>query len=81
MKENIWKLRLRDSRNGPNAIGETPYNTERGFVFALQTAWRNFASDISATLPTGEVLDDVTLRRRYLLSDCGDWISYESRSS
>lgn len=61
-----WRLRYRDERNGPiGLIGEQVYDKESAFIFNLQTAWRNFASNISATLPTGEVLDDAALRRRY----------------
>jgi hypothetical protein len=61
-----WKLHYRNERNGPiGLIGEQVYDNERAFKFALQTAWRNFASDISAILPTGEALDDAALRRCY----------------
>lgn len=62
----LWRLRYRDQRNGPVGLtGEQSFADEAGFKFALRTAWRNFASDISATLDTGEVLDDAALRRRY----------------
>jgi hypothetical protein len=45
--------------------GEQILATEAGFIFALETAWRAFATDISATLPDGTVLADAALRARY----------------
>jgi hypothetical protein len=66
MEEKIWKLRCRVPGAGPQGRdGEQTFTSERGLIFAVQTAWRAFATDISATLPDGQVLDDAGLRARY----------------
>jgi hypothetical protein len=67
MDERIWKLRSKIPGVGPpeRGPGEQVFTTEAGFIFGLQTAWRAFATDISATLPNGTVLDDAALRGRY----------------
>ena len=63
MTEKIWKLRSK--ARGVPGVGERTYTNEAGFIAGLQDAWRAFGSDISATLPTGEVLTDAALKDRY----------------
>jgi hypothetical protein len=63
MTENLWKLRSKT--RGTPGVGEQTYTSEAGFIFALETARRAFATDMSATLPDGTTLDGAALMLRY----------------
>jgi hypothetical protein len=63
MEEKFWKLRYRTAGHGPN--GEQTFHTESGFKLALQTAYRNLATDLVGTPPDGHALSEAVLRKRY----------------
>jgi hypothetical protein len=65
MDERPWKLRYRTRGNGPDSIGEHTFQNEGGFKLGLQTAYRNFASDMVGTFPDGRVIGEAALRNRY----------------
>jgi hypothetical protein len=64
MDERFWKLRWRTPKD-PDLIGERTFESEAGLILALQTAYRNSATDLVATSPDGRVLTEAVLRRRY----------------
>ena len=64
-EEKTWKLRYKGRQQPGESAGEHTYETEVAFISALNDARRNFATDISATLPDGTVLNETELKRRY----------------
>jgi hypothetical protein len=67
MDEELWTLRFRTHGQGPSGAGARTFSTEATFILALQAAYRDFATDLVATLPDGQVLMEAALRRRYPL--------------
>lgn len=60
-----WKLQYRPRGRGPNTGGEQIYFSEEDFLRALQTAYHNFPTELSATLPDGSRLAETELRQRF----------------
>jgi hypothetical protein len=60
-----WKLHYRPLGRGPHEGGQQVFLSETDFLYALQTAYRNFGTDLAATLPDGTNLTDDELRKRY----------------
>ena len=60
-----WKLHSRPLGRGPHEGGQQVFLDEKDFLQALQTAYRNFGTDLAATLPDGSNLTDAELRKRY----------------
>jgi len=61
----FWKLHYRPLGRGPQKVGEQIFLAEVDLVQALQSAYRNFGTDLAVTLPDGTSLSDVELRERY----------------
>jgi hypothetical protein len=60
----LWTLRYKTPGQLAH-VGERTFPTENTFILALQTAYREDATDIVATLPDGQVLTENAVRRRY----------------
>lgn len=60
-----WKLSYRALGRGPHETIEQIYASEADFLGALKTAYRNFRTAMSATLPDGTQLTEAALRRRF----------------
>ncbi len=60
-----WKLHSRPLGRGPHEAGEQVFLAEADFLRALQTAYRNFGTNLVATLPDSTYLTDDELRERY----------------
>jgi hypothetical protein len=68
--QQVWKLSFKIPRNDlASATGadgsERSYDSETAFRSALEDAWHLGATEISATFPQGQVLNDAILRKRY----------------
>jgi hypothetical protein len=66
----VWKLSFKDPRHSPatagdSKSGERTFESESAFLTALKDAWQIGATEISATFPQGQVLNDAILRERY----------------
>jgi hypothetical protein len=60
-----WKLRYRALGRGPDVASEAIYLSEEDFAAGLQSAYRNFGTDLKATLPDGGKLTEAALRKQY----------------
>ncbi len=62
-----WTLHYRPLGRGAHERGEQIFLAEADFLQALQSAYRNFGTDLAATLPDGTELTDTELRKQYPL--------------
>jgi hypothetical protein len=60
-----WNLSYRALGRGPQQADERIYLSEADFLVALQTAYRNFGTDLVVTLPDGATLTEAALREGY----------------
>jgi hypothetical protein len=65
MEEKLWKLSYKRVGHDSTAIGDLTFHTESGFKLGLQTAYRNFSTDLVGTRPDGLVLTEAALRKQY----------------
>jgi hypothetical protein len=60
-----WRLSYRALGRGRHETLEQIYASEGDFLGALKTAYRNFGTALSATLPDGTTLTEAALRDRF----------------